>query len=400
MESMTATSAEGTGTLAVPGRARARPRARPARANARRAPPPAPARRRRARALLAGVDRRARRPGLDRRARLVARVLALAWPVFAFVCGLHAARRPPLVGERRARGAEADARRAGDLLAAYGLFLLLDAAKAPGGALVGSLVVAAAAGAARATARHYAHRPPGLRQRTLIIGSGLVADQLVERLPPQRARARPDRLPRHGRATARRARHPVRSAASTRSRTCSRPSVDRVMIAFSRAGHEELLQCIRQCRDHGVAVDVVPRLFEFLDGARTFDQIGGMPLLSIAAPAFSRGSRRWPSGRWTSSLAVARADRARAAAARGRGRDQDRLARSGPVRRSADRAAEAGSSPSSSSARCRSARRSRCAGRRDRQVGRRRPHHARRPLHPALLARRGAAALQRPEAAR
>jgi exopolysaccharide biosynthesis polyprenyl glycosylphosphotransferase len=41
----------------------------------------------------------------------------------------------------------------------------------------------------------------------------------------------------------------------------------------------------------GVAVDVVPRLFEFLDGARTLDQIGGLPLLSIEAPSLARGSR-------------------------------------------------------------------------------------------------------------
>ena len=63
------------------------------------------------------------------------------------------------------------------------------------------------------------------------------------------------------------------------------------MIAFTRARHEELLHAIRVCRDAGVAVDVVPRLFEFLEGARTVDQIGGMPLMSIDPPTFSRLSR-------------------------------------------------------------------------------------------------------------
>jgi lipopolysaccharide/colanic/teichoic acid biosynthesis glycosyltransferase len=37
-----------------------------------------------------------------------------------------------------------------------------------------------------------------------------------------------------------------------------------------------------------VRVDVVPRLFELLDGARTVDGVGGMTLLSISAPALSR----------------------------------------------------------------------------------------------------------------
>jgi exopolysaccharide biosynthesis polyprenyl glycosylphosphotransferase len=67
--------------------------------------------------------------------------------------------------------------------------------------------------------------------------------------------------------------------------------VDRVMIAFSRASHEQLLHSIRVCRDAGVTVDIVPRLFEFLDGARTVEQVGGMPLMSIQVPAFSRLSR-------------------------------------------------------------------------------------------------------------
>ena len=53
------------------------------------------------------------------------------------------------------------------------------------------------------------------------------------------------------------------------------------MIAFTRASHEDLLHAIRVCRDAGVTVDIVPRLFEFLEGARTIEQVGGMPLLSI-----------------------------------------------------------------------------------------------------------------------
>lgn len=63
------------------------------------------------------------------------------------------------------------------------------------------------------------------------------------------------------------------------------------MIAFSNAGHEELLHCIRVCRSQGVAVDVVPRLFEFLDCGRTLDQVGGLPLLSIGTPHLTRSSQ-------------------------------------------------------------------------------------------------------------
>ena len=86
--------------------------------------------------------------------------------------------------------------------------------------------------------------------------------------------------------------------------------VDRVMIAFTRASHEDLLHAIRVCRDAGVTVDIVPRLFEFLEGARTIEQVGGMPLMSItpadvlAAVALLQ-ARRWtssaPRSRWSCS---------------------------------------------------------------------------------------------------
>jgi exopolysaccharide biosynthesis polyprenyl glycosylphosphotransferase len=57
-----------------------------------------------------------------------------------------------------------------------------------------------------------------------------------------------------------------------------------VIVAFSRATHQQLLECIRVCRDHGVAVDVIPRLFEFLDGVRSLGQVGGLPVLSLGTP--------------------------------------------------------------------------------------------------------------------
>jgi exopolysaccharide biosynthesis polyprenyl glycosylphosphotransferase len=135
------------------------------------------------------------------------------------------------------------------------------------------------------------HRSPRLRQRTLILGSGDVAERLVHRLQSHPELGldpvgfidddvhRPGRLglPRLG-------------TLDSLAELIEFGRVDRVMIAFSRASHEELLRCIRVCRDACVTVDVVPRLFEFLDGA-TVEQVGGMPLISIRVPTFSRLSR-------------------------------------------------------------------------------------------------------------
>jgi exopolysaccharide biosynthesis polyprenyl glycosylphosphotransferase len=146
-------------------------------------------------------------------------------------------------------------------------------------------------GVGRTVARAGLHRAPDLRQRTLILGSGLVAGQVVGKL---RNNAQfglvpvgivdddvhdvgtPD-LPWLGRF-------------EDLDAVIEAQQIDRVIIAFSRASHEQLLESIRACRDAGVAVDVVPRLFEFLDGVRALDQVGGLPLLSIGAPILSSAS--------------------------------------------------------------------------------------------------------------
>jgi exopolysaccharide biosynthesis polyprenyl glycosylphosphotransferase len=137
----------------------------------------------------------------------------------------------------------------------------------------------------RTFVRHHLHRKAHLRQRTVILGSGVVAGQVVEKISKNNqfgldpvgivdeqvhAVGTPD-LPRLG-------------GFGDLDEIIKAQNIDRVIIAFSRAGHEELLEAIRSCRDAGIAVDVVPRLFEFLDGVRSLDQIGGLPLLSIGVP--------------------------------------------------------------------------------------------------------------------
>jgi exopolysaccharide biosynthesis polyprenyl glycosylphosphotransferase len=160
------------------------------------------------------------------------------------------------------------------------------------GALAAAAVTGAGAGLGRAAARIGLHRVPGLRQRTLILGSGTVAKQLVDRLQRHHELGldavgfidddvhHPGELgiPRLG-------------TLDSLADLIAFGRVDRVMIAFSRASHEDLLHCVRVCRDAGVTVDIVPRLFEFLDGARTIELVGGMPLLSIQQPVLTKLAR-------------------------------------------------------------------------------------------------------------
>ena len=161
-------------------------------------------------------------------------------------------------------------------------------------ALVATAVTATLTSTSRALARGWAHRVAPLRQRTVIVGSGLVADRLAERLE------------RHGefgletiglvdddvhRTDDSSQRLPKLGSLDQLGEVLDECEVDRVIIAFSRASHQQLLSCVRVCRDHRTAIDIVPRLFELLDGARSLNQIGGLPLLSLGAPPLSPMAR-------------------------------------------------------------------------------------------------------------
>jgi exopolysaccharide biosynthesis polyprenyl glycosylphosphotransferase len=223
---------------------------------------------------------------------VVALAIGLGWPVLAYVCGLYA-----LDDLRSWASGIGDAPRLAvtSLLISWPIFALLtalDATSPVAGALTAAVVTGAGAGIGRAAARVALHRSPALRERILLLGSGAVALQLVQRLQRHQELGldpvgyidddvhEPGRLgiPRLG-------------TLDSLSDLITFGRVDRVMIAFTRASHEDLLHAIRVCRDAGVTVDIVPRLFEFLEGARTIEQVGGMPLLSISQPTFSPLSR-------------------------------------------------------------------------------------------------------------
>jgi exopolysaccharide biosynthesis polyprenyl glycosylphosphotransferase len=223
---------------------------------------------------------------------VVALAIGVCWPVLAYICGLYAS------DDLRtwASGVGEAPRLAVTALLitwpAFGLLVALDGAHAVLGALVAGAVTGTGAGLGRAAARVGLHRVPGLRQRTLILGSGTVAKQLVDRLRRhQELGLDPvgfidDDVHHPGEIGI-----PRLGTLEALSDLITFGRVDRVMIAFSRASHEDLLHCIRVCRDKGVTVDIVPRLFEFLDGARTIELVGGMPLLSIQQPALTPLSR-------------------------------------------------------------------------------------------------------------
>jgi len=159
-------------------------------------------------------------------------------------------------------------------------------------ALLSVPTVALLSALGRVGARAIAHQMTSLHQRTLIVGSGSVAAQLAHKLRISKHyglipiglidddlhEAHAIDLPHVGRLND----LVDRLAAG---------GVDRVIIAFSRAAHDQLLAIVRACRDRRIAVDVIPRLFEFTGGARGLDEIGGLPVLSISIPKLTRRLR-------------------------------------------------------------------------------------------------------------
>jgi exopolysaccharide biosynthesis polyprenyl glycosylphosphotransferase len=61
-----------------------------------------------------------------------------------------------------------------------------------------------------------------------------------------------------------------------------RERVNRVILAFSQARHQQFLSVARICAEHNVRVNVVPRLFEVLSSRAGVDDLEGIPLLDIA----------------------------------------------------------------------------------------------------------------------
>ena len=65
-------------------------------------------------------------------------------------------------------------------------------------------------------------------------------------------------------------------------------AVEQVIITFSTAPNDVLLRLVRHCEELGVAVAVVPRLYEQTTTRLSVDHIGGLPLVS-ARPSDPRG---------------------------------------------------------------------------------------------------------------
>jgi len=176
--------------------------------------------------------------------------------------------------------------------ATLAVLTLLQQPNAGAAGIVAGVIAFAVSLGGRGLTHAIVFRSADLRQRTIIIGSGLVARTVVDRMklsprPTLDIIGMVDDDVHHADSPE----LPLLGSLDRLDEILGRHDVDRAIIAFSRSGHDDLLRCIRVCWDRRVAIDVVPRLFEFLDGARRLEQVGGLPMLSITAPQLSRAAR-------------------------------------------------------------------------------------------------------------
>jgi exopolysaccharide biosynthesis polyprenyl glycosylphosphotransferase len=145
---------------------------------------------------------------------------------------------------------------------------------------------------ARSLARFYCRRQPSYIQKTVIVGAGDVGQSLARKFlqhpeyginllgfidgAPKERREDLHDLTLLG----------VRDELPA---LVEEHGIERVVIAFSNDGHQELISLVRALRDLDVCIDLVPRLYEILP--HSDHTVEGIPLVSLPAFRLSRGAQ-------------------------------------------------------------------------------------------------------------
>ena len=144
----------------------------------------------------------------------------------------------------------------------------------------------------RALARWLVSRSAGLREPSLIIGTGHVAQRIATRLASRPDYCLdvagfidddpldlPEDLP------------PLLGKTAELEPIVRAYDIERVIVAFSRASSDEHVDLLRRCTELRVRVEVVPRMYEVI-GSRTYvHDLGGIPLVSLGPARLTRSGR-------------------------------------------------------------------------------------------------------------
>jgi exopolysaccharide biosynthesis polyprenyl glycosylphosphotransferase len=137
----------------------------------------------------------------------------------------------------------------------------------------------------RSTQRHIISLP-GFGTPTLIVGAGLVGQQVARRLIAEPTYGlRPvgvidaDPLP----STARMETAPVPVLGNSRQlvEVAQGTGARQIIVAFSSDPDHMLVEGIERCRRLGISVLLVPRLFELMNERSTLDNVGSLPVIAL-----------------------------------------------------------------------------------------------------------------------
>jgi exopolysaccharide biosynthesis polyprenyl glycosylphosphotransferase len=121
---------------------------------------------------------------------------------------------------------------------------------------------------------------------TLIVGAGIVANQVIQRLAerpefglqpvgildasPLAARSAPEILS-----------VPLLGGPDNLARAAQQTGARHVILAFSSQRDHELVEVMRRCHELGLEVSLVPRFYEMVNERTTLEHVGGLPLLTV-----------------------------------------------------------------------------------------------------------------------
>jgi exopolysaccharide biosynthesis polyprenyl glycosylphosphotransferase len=148
--------------------------------------------------------------------------------------------------------------------------------------------------AGRIGARTFARRRAGYLQNTMIVGAGEIGQLIARKLLQHREYGIRlvgfvDGTPMELRPTVDGV--PVLGGLEQLDELVERHEVERVIFAFSADNHTQLLPHVRNLRDEGVQVDVVPRLFEVIGPKVDIHTVEGVPLVGLPPVRLARSSR-------------------------------------------------------------------------------------------------------------
>jgi exopolysaccharide biosynthesis polyprenyl glycosylphosphotransferase len=129
------------------------------------------------------------------------------------------------------------------------------------------------------------------RERALVLGTGIVAQRLAQKLQKPQYGIEvvgfldDDPLPLPDGAA------PYLGETSRLERIVRAYEVERIILAFSLLRGDEQVQLFCRCGELGVRVDIVPRMFEFIGERSQVHDVAGIPLVSLKQPVLSRSSR-------------------------------------------------------------------------------------------------------------